>query len=195
MSGQMATKIAAYKGDGQKVSSNDLARQGQQGIGTRRSGLPGKQFPWVRATFLLPAILYIILFYGYPLAYSIVVSFQRYNLQAMIRDSAEFIGLTNYISVYDDPVFQQALWHTIVFTIGSIVPQFVIGLALAVFFSRRFPLSKLLRSLLLLPWLIPLIVSGTVWSWLFDQTNGILDQLLSGLHLVPAHFGWLTNPV
>ncbi|HEX4206105.1 MAG TPA: sugar ABC transporter permease [Ktedonobacteraceae bacterium] len=153
-----------------------------------------RRFPWIRATFLIPAILYIIVFYGYPLAYSIVVSFQRYDLQAEIRGSAAFIGLTNYISVYGDPIFQQSLWHTVLFTVGSIVPQFLIGLALAVFFYRRFPLSTFLRSLILLPWLIPLVVGGTVWRWLFDQTNGILDQILSGLGLVPAHFGWLTTP-
>jgi multiple sugar transport system permease protein len=154
----------------------------------------GRRFPWVRASFLIPAIIYMLAFYGYPLAYSIVVSFQRYNLQAEIEGQAAFIGLTNYLSIYGDPVFQQSLWHTVIFTIGSIVPQFLIGLGLAIFFSRRFPLSRFLRSLILLPWLVPLVVAGTVWRWLFDGTNGILDQLLSGLHIVPAHFGWLTMP-
>ena len=49
-------------------------------------------------------------------------------------------------------------------------------------------------ALILLPWLVPLVVGGIVWRWLFDQTNGIIDQVLSGLHLAPAHFGWLTTP-
>ncbi len=156
--------------------------------------LRNRNIPWVRATFLIPAILYLILFYGYPLIYSIAVSLQKYDLQAAIRGSAAFIGLTNYINVFGDPIFQQSLWHTVIFTLGSIIPQFLIGLALAVFFARRFPLSRFLRSLILLPWLIPLIVGGIVWRWLFDQTNGIIDQVLSGLHLAPTHFGWLTVP-
>jgi multiple sugar transport system permease protein len=177
--------------------NTSISTSGVQGKGkatTRRSRLQRQQFPWVRATFLIPAILYILLFYGYPLVYSIAVSLQRYDLQAEIRGGGAFIGLTNYLSVYGDPIFQRSLWHTVAFTLGSIIPQFLIGLALAVFFSMRFPLGRFLRSLLLLPWLIPLVVSGTVWRWLFDQTNGIIDQALSGLHLAPAHFGWLTTP-
>jgi multiple sugar transport system permease protein len=176
------------------VSAKAITGREKRGVMAQRGRLPRRHLPWIRATFLIPAIVYIVLFYGYPLVYSLAVSFQRYNLQAEITGNAAFIGLTNYLSVYGDPVFQQSLWHTVLFTIGSIIPQFVIGLALAVFFSTHFPLSRFLRSLLLLPWLIPLVVAGTVWRWLFDQTNGITDQVLSGLHIVPAHFGWLTAP-
>lgn len=149
---------------------------------------------WTRWTFLIPAILYVLLFYGYPLYYSFSVSFEQYDLQAEISGVASFIGLSNYITVFHDPVFQAAVLHTLLFTVGSILPQFFIGLALAVLFTRRFPLNRLLRSLFLLPWLLPLVVSGTIWRWLFDQTNGVIDQLLAGLHLAPAHFGWLTTP-
>jgi multiple sugar transport system permease protein len=159
---------------------------------TQRFGLRTR---WVRWTFLLPAILYILLFYGYPLYYSFSVSFERYDLQAEITGMAPFVGLTNYLTVFHNPVFQSVALHTLFFTVGSIFPQFVIGLALAILFTRRFPLNRLLRSLFLLPWLLPLVVSATIWRWLFDQTNGIIDQLLAGLHLVPAHFGWLTTPV
>jgi multiple sugar transport system permease protein len=148
----------------------------------------------VRFAFLVPAILYLLLFFGYPLYYSFSVSFERYDLQAEVTGSGPFIGLGNYISVFQDSVFRQAIMHTLLFTFGSIIPQFVIGLALAVFFTRHFPLSRFLRSLMLLPWLLPLVVAGTVWRWLFDQTNGIIDQVLSGAHLVPVHFGWLTTP-
>jgi multiple sugar transport system permease protein len=150
--------------------------------------------PWIRFSFILPAILYLILFYGYPLYYSIQTSLERYDLQGEITGHAPFIGLTNYLSVYTDPIFQQTIFHTIIFTVGSIIPQFLIGLALAVFFTRHFPLSRFLRSLILIPWLLPLVVAGTIWRWLFDQTNGVIDQILAGMHLMPAHFGWLTTP-
>jgi multiple sugar transport system permease protein len=148
----------------------------------------------IRFAFLIPAILYLLLFFGYPLYYSFSVSFERYDLQAEVSGSAPFIGLGNYISVFQDSVFRQSIMHTVLFTLGSIIPQFIIGLALAVFFTRHFPLSRFLRSLMLLPWLLPLVVAGTVWRWLFDQTNGILDQILAEFHLVPLHFGWLTTP-
>jgi multiple sugar transport system permease protein len=148
----------------------------------------------MRLSFLLPAILYIALFFGYPLYYSLLVSVQRYDLAAEISGVAPFIGLHNYLLTINNVVFAQATWHTVIFTLCSIIPQFLIGLGLALFFTRHFPLNRFLRSLLLLPWLLPLVVSGTLWRWLFDQTNGILDQALAGLHLLPAHFGWLTTP-
>lgn len=148
----------------------------------------------VRFSFLVPVILYLLLFFGYPLYYSITVSLQRYDLQAEYTGIAPFIGLANYLNVFQDPTVRTAAWHTLIFTVGSIVPQFVIGIALALFFAQKFPLSRFLRSLMLLPWLLPLVVSGTVWKWLFDLTNGIIDQMLSGLHLLPPHFGWLTTP-
>jgi multiple sugar transport system permease protein len=149
---------------------------------------------WIRFSFLAPVLIYLVLFFGYPLYYSLSVSLEKYDLGALFTGHADFIGLTNYTEVFKDPIAQQAAWHTLIFTVGSILPQFLIGLALAVFFVNQFPLSRFLRSLMLLPWLLPLIVSGTIWKWLFDGTNGLLDQILSGLHLVPVHFGWLTTP-
>jgi multiple sugar transport system permease protein len=168
----------------------ERAKEAREGVKRRRI----RRFPLARVTFLLPAILYMLLFYGYPLFYSIQVSIEKYDLQAEISGIAPFVGLANYIAVVQDPTFRDAAMHTLLFTVLSIVPQFVLGLALAVFFSRYFPLSRLLRALFLLPWLVPLIVSGTVWKWLFNETNGLIDQILSGLHLLPPHFGWLTTP-
>ncbi len=145
-------------------------------------------------TFLLPLLLYIAIFYGYPLFYSLQISLEKYDLGAEITGVAEFTGLANYFAIVRDPTFQTAALHTLLFTLLSIVPQFGLGLGLALFFSRHFPLSRFLRALFLLPWLLPLVVSGTVWKWLFNETNGLIDQALTALHLLPAHFGWLTTP-
>lgn len=152
------------------------------------------RLPLVRLTFLLPLLLYITIFYGYPLFYSIQISLEKYDLGAEITGVASYIGLDNYIVDFHDPTFPKAALNTLLFTILSIVPQFLIGLGLAVFFYRRFPLSRLLRSLFLLPWLLPLVVSSTIWKWLFNETNGVIDQVLSGAHVIPAHFSWLTSP-
>lgn len=80
------------------------------------------------------------------------------------------------------------------FTIASLVLQFAIGLGLALFFRRRFPLSSTLRALLLLPWLLPLLVSGTVFRWLLDQDYGVVNQVLLGLHLINDPVPWLVSP-
>lgn len=149
---------------------------------------------WVRLSFLLPLILYLLIFYGYPLFYSLQISLEQYDLQAEITGVTSFAGISNYLVDFQDPTFKLAALHTLLFTVLSIVPQFLIGLALAVFFSKRFLFSRTLRALFILPWLLPLIVSGTIWKWLFNEANGLIDQLLSGIHLVPPHFSWLTTP-
>ncbi len=164
----------------------------------RRTAIRRRRRGWgvllVRLTFLLPLILYVAIFYGYPLFYSIQISLEKYDLAAEITGVTSFIGWNNYIADFHEPTFQKAALNTLLFTVLSIVPQFLIGLGLAVFFQRRFPLSRILRSLFLLPWLLPLVVSSTIWKWLFNETNGVIDQVLSGAHLIPAHYSWLTTP-
>ena len=87
------------------------------------------------------------IFYGYPLWYSIQISLENYDLQAEITGVASFIGFSNYLADFHDPTFQAAALHTLLFTVLSIIPQFLLGLALALFFYRRFPLSRVARLL------------------------------------------------
>jgi multiple sugar transport system permease protein len=143
--------------------------------------------------FLLPAVAYLLLFFGFPIVQNVVMAFQEYTTKTFYTGEAPWVGLDNYVAVLTAPVFGQALLNTALFTVGSIAGQFVIGLAIAVFFHRRFPLSGVLRSLLLLPWLIPLIVSGAVWRWILDQDNGVLNRFLGGVGLVQDNPGWLTS--
>ncbi|WP_436851126.1 carbohydrate ABC transporter permease [Streptomyces flaveolus] len=144
--------------------------------------------------FLLPALVHLLLFFGYPIVENVVMSFQEYSPTTFYTGAAPFVGLRNYTEILSADGFWRVLLTTVVFTVGSVVGQFVIGLALALFFQRKFPLGGLLRSLLLLPWLLPLVVSGTAWRWMLDTDSGIVDQALRGLHLVSSGIPWLTGP-
>ncbi|KMS85195.1 ABC transporter permease [Streptomyces regensis] len=144
--------------------------------------------------FLLPALVHLLLFFGYPIVKNVVMSFQEYSPTTFYTGAAPFVGLRNYTEILSADGFWRVLLTTVVFTVGSVVGQFVIGLALALFFQRKFPLGGLLRSLLLLPWLLPLVVSGTAWRWMLDTDSGIVDQALRGLHLVSSGIPWLTGP-
>lgn len=146
----------------------------------------------VQQLFLLPAIAYILIFFGYPVVKNVVMGFQDYSMKSFFTGKAPWVGLQNYETVVASPIFSTALVNTIVFTIGSIAGQFVIGLAIALYFRRRFPLNDLLRSLILLPWLLPLIVSSAIWRWLLDQDNGALNRILDLLQLADRP-GWLTT--
>jgi multiple sugar transport system permease protein len=147
-----------------------------------------------QVVFVLPAIVYLCLFFGYPLVENVVMSFQNYTTSTFFTGNAPWVGFANYVSVFRNSVFSTTLINTGLFTVGSIVGQFAIGMALALFFKRRFPLSRLLRSLLLLPWLLPLIASSSIWKWMLDQDSGVLNQTLVFFHLVAGPVPWLSSP-
>jgi multiple sugar transport system permease protein len=143
--------------------------------------------------FLAPAVIYMVAFFGFPIVKNFVMAFQEYSTSTFYTGEAPWVGFANYSAVVSSPVFSKAMLNTVLFTAGSIAGQFVIGLALAVFFRRRFPLNGVLRSLILLPWLIPLIVSGAVWRWILDKDNGALNRFLDAIGVAPDHPGWLTS--
>lgn len=147
----------------------------------------------VAALFLGPAILYMVLFFGYPVIQNVIMSFQHYTISTFFTGEAPWAGLTNYSEVLGSPLFRTALFNTVVFTLGSIAGQFILGLGIALFFRRRFPLSGALRSLILLPWLIPLIASSAVWKWLLDTDSGALNRVLVGSGVADSGIPWLTD--
>ena len=155
---------------------------------------PRRRGRWARLAFLAPAIVYILVFFGYPLVNNLSISLRNYTVRSFFTGEAPFVGFANYLTVFKDPLFGKALVNTAIFTVGSIVFQFAIGLALAVFFADRFPGSTLLRSLLLLPWLLPLVVSGAVWRWMLDADHGVINAALRALHLASGATPWLTSP-
>ncbi|MGA5798146.1 carbohydrate ABC transporter permease [Streptomyces cellulosae] len=143
--------------------------------------------------FVAPAVVFLLLFFGYPLVRNVVMSFQHYTPKTFFTGEAPFNGADNWASVFQDALFGKALRHTLVFTAGSLLGQFCVGLALAVFFNRRFPLGGVLRSLILLPWLVPMVVSGVVWRRILDQDTGVLNTFLDTVGL-GGHTPWLTSP-
>jgi multiple sugar transport system permease protein len=147
---------------------------------------------WAAWGFLAPAVVYLLVCYAYPLYENLDLSFRDYTVFAFVHGGAPFAGVANYTSVIGDPAFYPALIHTLVFTALSLVFQFAIGLALAVFFTRYFPLSGLLRALFLVPWLLPLIVSASTWTWMLDSNYGIVNAALHAIGIGPVD--WLTSP-
>ncbi|MFG2130739.1 carbohydrate ABC transporter permease [Streptomyces sp. NPDC048751] len=142
--------------------------------------------------FVAPLIAYLAAFYLYPLYRNLDLSLRDYTVRSFVAGDAPFSGWDNFQKVLDDPTFGPALRHTMVFTFVSIAFQYVIGLALAVFFNRHFRLAPTLRALFLIPWLLPLIVSASTWSWMFNSESGVVNYFLHffGVDAV----GWLTSP-
>lgn len=142
--------------------------------------------------FLLPVTTYLLLFYAYPLYSNIDLSLKNYTVASFVHGGAPFTGFANYLTVFQDPTFLPALEHTVIFTAVSLLFQFTFGMALAVFFHQYFRLSGTLRALFLVPWLLPLIVSASTWSWMLDSESGVVNYGLHFLGLGPVN--WLTSP-
>ncbi len=147
---------------------------------------------WAAWAFLTPVTLYLILFYAYPLYRNIDLSLRNYTVRSFVQGDAPFTGLENYRTVLADATFLPALLHTVLFTVVCLAFQYVIGLALAVFFHQHFRLSATLRALFLVPWLLPLIVSASTWSWMLNSDSGIVNAALHGMGIAPVN--WLTSP-
>ncbi len=147
---------------------------------------------WAAWAFLAPVTLYLGLFYAYPLYRNLDLSLRDYTVRSFVQGDAPFTGLANYRKILDDPTFAPALLHTVVFTAVCLVFQYAIGLALAVFFHQNFRLSVTLRALFLVPWLLPLIVSASTWSWMLNSESGVVNTLLGALGVGPVN--WLTSP-
>ena len=148
---------------------------------------------WRAAGFMIPVWAYVLCFYVYPLVSNVKMGFQNYTVSSFYTGSAPFVGFANYTAVFRDPEFVAVVVNTVLFTIGSLAFQFSIGLALAMFFRRVFPLNGVLRSLLLVPWLLPLVVSGTVWRWMMYYDSGVINQTLLHLHLISQPIPWLVS--
>ena len=155
----------------------------------RRAHLRQQLIAWA---FIAPIVIYLALFYAFPLLRNVDLSLRDYTLRSFIDGTADFVGLDNYVEVVQSSTFAPALLNTAVFTSVSIAFQFTIGLALATFFYRRFPLSATLRALFLVPWLLPLLVSASIWAWMLNSDSGIVNSLLGGLGI--GQINWLTSP-
>jgi multiple sugar transport system permease protein len=134
---------------------------------------------WAAIAFVTPLVIYLVLFYAYPLVQNVLMSLHRYDRASFVNGGAPFVGLDIYREVIGQPRFWRVVGQTAIFTLVSIVVQYTLGLGLAAFFQRNFRLSSTLRAMFLVPWLLPVIVSGTTWQWMMNPDSGVLNALLS----------------
>ena len=144
--------------------------------------------------FCLPGLAFLALFLAYPLLYNAWTSVHDVELGSLLGGAEPFNGVDNYRAVLDDPGFWHSVRLSLVFTLASLLFQFAIGFALALLFARPFPLNGLLRSLLLVAWLLPPVVSGTLFRWLLDAESGAYNALLTAAGLGTLSHDWLTDP-
>jgi multiple sugar transport system permease protein len=144
--------------------------------------------------FVLPALIYMVVFIGYPIIQNVLLSFKNIDVFNFIRpDMQEYVGLDNYRELFTSAgsVLPRAVGNTLIFTIFSIFFQFIIGFALALLFSRQFPGCSFFRGVSMISWLLPVTTVGLLFKFMFATSGGIINQFLTVLGIIRQPVEWL----
>lgn len=142
--------------------------------------------------FLIPALLVFLVFIAYPVFNTIKTSFYAYRIQTL-KQGAKFTGLDNYIQMFHDKDMYTSLLFTVKFTLISVALETVIGMCCALVMNRSFKGQGLVRAMILVPWCIPTVVSGLMWCYMFAESYGIINFLLSAMHVIKKPVQWITD--
>jgi len=148
-----------------------------------------RALPWL---LLAPALTATVLLVLAPVAETLWLSLHDVNLfRPRVRP---FVGLANYASVAVDPVFWESLVHSLIWVITAVALQFLIGLGAALLLNRNFAWRGIARALVIVPWALPSVIIGLVWTWMLDFNLGIINQVGVRLGLLDAPIAWLAQP-
>lgn len=139
--------------------------------------------------FLLPAGIILGLFFFYPLIEVIRLSFTKYSI---VRP-AQYIGIANYTTLINDPIFWKSLKNSIIYLVGVVPPLVIIPVFLAILVNNQIRGISFFRAMFYLPVVISIVVIGIAWKWLYSE-NGPLNYLLNSMHLLDTKLNWLSDP-
>lgn len=140
--------------------------------------------------FIAPIVILMTLFIGWPFFKALYTSM---TIRTLARET-KFVWFDNYIRLYQDPYYLQAVQNTIVFTTGSILSKLALGLCAALLLHSQKRWRNLLTGLILLPWIIPSVVQALAWRSILDPLFGGLNPMLQWLGLISQPLSWLADP-
>lgn len=146
-----------------------------------------------RATLLAPALALLGAAVVAPIVRLVLLSFERTSLEGGLR--SRFAGLAMHARLWQDGRWWGALGHTLVFTTASVGIETVLGIAFALLLDRPFAGRRWARALVLVPWALPTAVMALAWGWIFNDSFGVLNDLLARAGLVHGPVAWLGRPV
>ncbi len=147
--------------------------------------------------FALPAVIYMLIFIGYPMIENLMLSLKNVDVYTFAQpDQQQFVGIANYLELFTDTgsIMTKSITNTLIFTVGSIFFQFFIGFGLALLFSRKFKGCSFFRGVTMISWLLPVTVAGLLFKFMFASSGGIINQFLMALHIRNAPLDWLLEP-
>jgi trehalose/maltose transport system permease protein len=129
---------------------------------------------------ILPALIIVLVVACYPVLYGIVLSFTDSTIIAF----GSFVGLENYVEMFQNPDFLEGLSNTLIYTVVSVALEFVIGLAIALAINQAFRGRGLVRAAILVPWAFPTVISAAMWRLMFQNQVGIVQYVANALGLI-----------
>jgi len=142
---------------------------------------------WLGFWFMLPAAAFLILFLAYPLGLGIWLSFT----DARLGRSGEFIGIENYEYLKEDSTFWLSVFNTLLYTSVASTIKFAVGLYLALLLNERLPFKAIIRAVVLIPFIVPTVLSAIAFWWLFDPQFSIISWSLKRMHLITTNIDFL----
>ncbi|MGB3867231.1 MAG: sugar ABC transporter permease [Xanthobacteraceae bacterium] len=142
---------------------------------------------WQAAWFMLPTAAFLLLFLAYPLGLGIWMSFT----DERIGRPGIFVGLENYEWLWDDSVFWLSVFNTLLYTIVASIIKFAVGLYLALLLNRHMPFKAIIRAMVLLPFIVPTVLSAIAFWWIYDTQFSIISWSLVKLGLIHENINFL----
>ena len=142
---------------------------------------------WLAWWFMLPAAAFLVLFLAYPLGLGVWISFT----DARIGRTGNFIGLENYEWLWDDSVFWLSVFNTLLYTGVASAIKFAVGLYLAILLNEHLPFKAMLRAVVLIPFIVPTVLSAIAFWWLFDSQFSIISWSMRKLGLISSNIDFL----
>jgi multiple sugar transport system permease protein len=139
---------------------------------------------------LLPTAVLLGLFIAYPFVKGVLLSVT----DAKVGVPGSFVGMQNFVLLLHDSIFRVAVWNTLVYTAVTTVFKLALGLWLALLLNRHFKGKALTRAFILLPFIIPTVLSTFAWKWMFDPTFSVINWTLFRLDLISSRINWLGDP-
>jgi multiple sugar transport system permease protein len=140
---------------------------------------------------MLPTIVLLGLFIAYPFVKGIELSVT----DATVGVPGKFVGFDNFAKIWSDDIFHIAVWNTCVYTLVTTILKLAFGLWLALLLNRNFRGKAFMRAFILLPFIIPTVLSTFAWKWMFDPTFSVLNYVLFHLGVIHGRINWLGEPV
>jgi multiple sugar transport system permease protein len=142
---------------------------------------------WLSFWFMLPAAAFLILFLAYPLGLGVWLSFT----DARLGRGGVFVGIENYEYLWDDTTFWLSVFNTILYTTVASTIKFAVGLYLALLLNERLPFKAIIRAVVLIPFIVPTVLSAIAFWWLFDPQFSIISWSLKKMGLITANIDFL----